>query len=167
MAAGEGRRGRGGWWFLAVMLGVYALLGLGDAQAAVAALAFFVGVLGQLIPVLALVFILLLVADLLLDERRIRRYLGAHSGIQGWMAAVLGGVVSMGPIYPWYAMLGEMRARGMRPALISAFLYSRALKLPLLPLMAHYFGLAYTVAYACFLLLFAVINAIVLERLRP
>ena len=165
MAGKQGRRGRGSWWFLTAVLTLYVLLGLGDPQAASMALDFFSRVMGQVLPVLGLVFILLLVADLVLDEKRIKRHLGSESGLRGWLAAVLGGVLSVGPVYAWYAALAEMRDKGMRSALIAAFLYSRALKLPLLPLLVHYFGLAYTLVLSLYLLLFAVISGALVERL--
>jgi hypothetical protein len=164
--AGKARnRGHGNWWFLAAMLGAYAVLGMMDLQAALQAVGFFGRVMGQVLPVLGLVFVLLLLSDLLLEEKRIRHYLGQHSGLRGWLAALLGGVLSLGPIYAWYATLAEMRQKGMRDALIAAFLYSRAVKLPLLPLMVHYFGVAYTLTLSFYMLLFAIINGIALERL--
>ena len=51
------------------------------------------------------------------------------------------GVVSLGPMYLWYHMLGELKEKGVRTPLLAAFLYSRAVKIPMLPVMAHYFGL--------------------------
>ncbi|HDP90257.1 MAG TPA: permease [Thioalkalivibrio sp.] len=122
------QRGRGGWWFLAAVLALYAVIALGDPQGANQALAFFGRVMRQLLPVLGLVFALLFVADLLLDEKRIKRHLGRESGVTGWLATLIGGVLSVGPVYAWYALLAEMRAKGMRDALVTAFLYSRALK---------------------------------------
>ena len=74
-------------------------------------------------------------------------------------------MLSVGPVYAWYALLGEMRGKGMRSALIATFLYSRALKLPLLPLMIHYFGVAYTLVLSVYLLVFAIIGGLVHERI--
>ena len=51
--------------------------------------------------------------------------------------------------------------------LLYTFLYSRAVKLPLLPLMIHYFGLAYTLILCLYLIIFAVINGILVEKLVP
>jgi hypothetical protein len=53
----------------------------------------------------------------------------------------------------------------MRTALTAVFLYSRAIKLPLLPLMIYYFGLPYTLILCLYLVAFAVINGILVERL--
>ena len=159
------KSGRGGWLFLAVVLTVYGLLGLVNPAATSQSLTFFTHVMLQVLPVLALVFLLLFIANLVLKPKWIRRYLGSGSGIKGWLAATLGGMLSLGPIYPWYAMLAELRQKGMRNALIAAFLYSRAVKLPLLPLMIHYFGLAYTLILCIYLVVFSIISGIVIEKL--
>jgi phosphoenolpyruvate carboxylase len=45
----------------------------------------------------------------------------------------------------------------MRMPLAAVFLYSRAIKIPLLPLMIHYFGTAYTLVLCLYLLGFSII----------
>jgi len=159
------KSGRGGWLFLALVLIAYGLLGLVNPSATAQSLTFFTHVMRQVLPILGLVFLLLFIANLVLKPKWIRRYLGSDSGIKGWVAAVLGGMLSLGPIYPWYAMLAELRQKGMRNALIAAFLYSRAVKLPLLPLMIHYFGSAYTLVLCCYLIIFSIISGIVIEKM--
>ena len=52
----------------------------------------------------------------------------------------------------------------MSSALIATFLYSRALKLPLLPLMVHYFGMAYTAVLSLCIVLFSVLCGLLVER---
>jgi len=52
----------------------------------------------------------------------------------------------------------------MRTSLISVVLYNRAIKLPLLPLLVHYFGLAYTVVLAFYLIGFSIIGGIILQK---
>lgn len=159
------KKGRGGWLFLAMVLITYGLLSLVNPTATSQSLTFFTHVMLQVLPVLALVFLLLFIANLVLKPEWIRRYLGSGSGIKGWLAAILGGMLSLGPIYPWYAMMAELRQKGMRNALIAAFLYSRAVKLPLLPLMIHYFGMAYTLILCVYLVIFSIISGIVIEKL--
>lgn len=114
---------------------------------------------------LGLVFLLLFIANLLLEPKWIKRYLGKGSGIKGWIAAIIGGILSLGAIYAWYAMLSELKQKGMRTALIATFLYSRAVKLPLLPLMVHYFGMAYTLILCLYLIIFSIINGFLVEKL--
>jgi len=114
---------------------------------------------------LGLVFLLLFIANLMLEPKRIKRYLGKESGIKGWVTAVFGGILSVGSIYAWYTMLSELQQKGMRNALIAVFLYCRAVKLPLLPLMIHYFGVAYTLVLCLYLISFSIISGILIEKL--
>ena len=154
-----------GWTFLAVVLIAYALTWAYNPDATMRALSFFTKVAGRLLPVLAWVFSLLVVINLVLEPKRIGIHLGKQSGIKGWGMAVIGGIVFLGPVYAWYTLLSELRQKGMREALIATFLCSRAIKLPLLPLMIHYFGVPYTLVLCCYLLVFAVINGLLVERL--
>lgn len=161
------RHGLGGWLFLALVVISYGLVGLVKPEATTQAVNFFLHAMRQVLPVLGLVFVLLFIANLLLEPRWIKRYLGAGAGPKGWLAATIGGILSIGPIYVWYAVLSELQSKGMRAALIATFLFSRAVKLPLLPLMIHYFGIAYTMVLCMYLVLFAGINGILVEKLVP
>ncbi|MBE9559836.1 MAG: permease [Proteobacteria bacterium] len=164
MSNKKAKTGRGGWWFLTLVLIAHGLLGLMNPAATTQSLTFFTHVMVQILPILGLVFLLLFVTNFLLKPKWIGRYLGSDSGTRGWIAAVFGGMLSLGPIYPWYAMLAELRQKGMRDALVAAFLYSRAVKLPLLPLMIHYFGTAYTLVLCFYLIIFSIISGIVIEK---
>ena len=53
----------------------------------------------------------------------------------------------------------------MRSELIAVLLYARAVKLPLLPLMAHYFGAPFTVVLSLRILVFALVSGLVMRRL--
>ena len=72
----------------------------------------------------------------------------------------------MGPAYAWYTLLAGLRDQGMRRALVAVFLYARAVKLPLLPIMVHYFGVAYTVTLTACMLGYAVASGILVEGLE-
>ena len=165
MSNEQKKRGLGGWLFLVLVLVGYGLFGLVKTEATAQALTFFTHIMAQVLPVLGLVFFLLFVANFMLEPKRVKRYLGRGSGIKGWITVLLGGILSVGSLYAWYTVLSELRQKGMRTALIAAFLYSRAVKLPLLPLMIHYFGMAYTLVLCLYLIGFAIISGILVERL--
>jgi len=150
-------RGRGGWIFLAAVLVLYGLLALWRPEQAGQAAVSAMRMLLKLLPVLALVFGLLLLSNWWLDEHRIRRHLGREAGRRGWLMAVVAGMLSMGPIYPWLALVADWRERGMSPALAAVFLYSRGIKLALLPLLVHYFGLAFALILSVYMLLLALL----------
>jgi len=111
----------------------------------------------KLIPVLFLVVFLMGLLNYFLRPKAISKYLGKDSGARGWILAVLAGIISHGPIYAWYPLLKELRKQGMRQGLAAVFLYNRAIKIPLLPVMIYYFGIAFTVI----LLVFTVIASLV------
>jgi hypothetical protein len=50
--------------------------------------------------------------------------------------------------------------------LAAVFLYSRAVKLPFLPLMIHYFGTAYTLVLCLYLLGFSIMNGVLMVKLE-
>jgi len=158
-----------GWLFLGAVALAYAIAFIAEPSVARAALTAGWDMLQGMLPAVGLIFLLLFLSGLWLSAERVNRHLGSASGVRGWAAALIGGMLSVGPVYAWYATLSELQAKGMRPALAAAFLYSRGIKLPLLPLLIHYFGWDYTLVLVCYLCLFAVVSGWLLERLigRP
>lgn len=159
-----GKGGAGGWIFLTVVLVTYGVTALLDFDLTLRAITVFLQLLDKVYPVLVLVFLLIFIIDLLLNPKRVEKYLGRRSGIMGWLTAIVTGILSTGPVYAWYAVLHDLRNKGMRTSLISVVLYNRAIKLPLLPLLVHYFGLAYTVVLAAYLIGFSIIGGLIMEK---
>ena len=155
----------GGWIFLLAVGGLYGLAGALNPAVAAEALASCESLLLRIVPALALVFGLLFLLSLFLDRNWLIRHLGRAGGLGGWGLAIVCGVLSAGPLYVWYPLLGELKEKGMSGALIAAFLYSRSLKLPLLPLMVHYFGLGYTVALSVCIVAFSVLSGLIVRGL--
>jgi len=165
----EGQRkkmGLGGWLFLLMVLTAYGVTAAVDIETAGQALSFFWKVMRSVLPALVIVFFLLLAADLLFEPSWIKRNLGKEAGVKGWLLAAVGGVLATGPIYAWYALLRELREKGMHASLAAVFLYSRAIKLPLLPLMIHYFGTSYTLVLCLYLLGFSIVSGVLMMKLE-
>jgi len=161
----QGKRKLGGWLFLAGVILAHGATALVEPDLARQALASFVAMLGEVAPVLILVFVLMFLVERFLTPARTRARLGRGSGLRGWLLAVAAGVISTGPVYTWYALLAELRDKGMRTALVAVVLYARAIKLPLLPLLAHYFGLRYMLVLSLLIAGFSIVNGLVMERL--
>ena len=153
------------WLFLIAVILLYLFLGLWDLQNLVVALETFLGLLKSILPVLGIVFALIFLSNLFLNPKIVSRYLGRGADKRGWPIAVIAGIVSMGPIYLWYPLLGELKTKGMRDALIAVFLYNRAVKIPLLPMMIYYFGLRVVVIVTGLMILFSILNGLLVERL--
>jgi len=160
-----GKRKLGGWLFLAGVILAHGATAIVDPGLARKALASFVAMLREVAPVLVLVFVLMFLAERFLTPARTRAWLGRRSGLRGWLLAVVAGVISTGPVYTWYALLAELREKGMRTALVAVLLYARAIKLPLLPLLAHYFGLRYMLVLSLLIAGFSILNGLLMERL--
>jgi uncharacterized membrane protein YraQ (UPF0718 family) len=76
------------------------------------------------------------------------------------------GILSHGPIYVWYPLLRELREHGMRTSLVAAFLYNRAIKIPLLPLMIYYFGVIYVVVLLIFMIIASIVEGKIIELIE-
>ena len=161
-----GRRGKGGWLFLAAVVTIYGITAVIDWDLTRRALDSFIKIADKVAPALVLVFVLIFISALFLNPKRIKKFLGKQSGLKGWFIAIVAGIFSTGPIYAWYAVLADLKQQGMRSALMVAFLYSRAIKLPLLPLMIHYFGMSYTLMLCLYLIVFAVVSGMVMQSLE-
>jgi hypothetical protein len=157
-------KGRGGWLFLALVVAGYAVTALVEAGKAHAAVVIFVPMLGKVAPVLLVVLALMLLSERFFTPRRVERWLGRVSGPGVWLIAAGAGALATGPVYPWYALLAELRRKGMPPALVAVLLYARAIKLPLLPLMAHYFGAPFTLVLSGWILAFAGLSGLAMRR---
>ena len=112
-----------------------------------------------------LVFVFIFLVNLFVDERKIAKNIGKKSGLRGWLIAILGGLISHGPIYAWYPLLSDLKEKGMRNAFIATFLYNRAIKIPLIPLMIHYFGLTFVVVLSILMIFFSIVNGKIVEVL--
>ena len=94
---------------------------------------------------LAFVFTVMLVLNLFVNPAQIVRLFGKGANIKGIVLSVVAGIISMGPIYAWYPLLKNLREEGAGTGPIAIFLYSRAVKPFLLPVMIAYFGWVYVV----------------------
>jgi uncharacterized membrane protein YraQ (UPF0718 family) len=158
-------KGVGGWIFLAVVLLIYAFTAFLDSELANRAISDFRHLMVKVLPILLIVFFLIFMVNLLLQPAWVKKYLGHRSGITGWLAAIIGGVLSTGPVYPWYALIRDLREKGMKTALAAVFLYSRSIKLPLLPMLVHYFGMSYMLILSGYLILFSIVSGMLMERM--
>ena len=53
----------------------------------------------------------------------------------------------------------------MKNSLIAVFLYNRAVKPALIPLMIYYFGLSYLIVLTIVMIIFSIINGILVEKI--
>jgi len=154
-----------GWWFLLIVVVIYIIAGIIKPDAIMPSLQFLWDIFVRIWWVFLLVFGLLSVLNYYVQPKHVYKYLGKSSGIKGWAMAVIGGIISTGPIYMWYPLLNELQKHGTRNGLISAFLYTRAIKPALLPLLILYFGLTYTIILTVVMIIMSVIQGIIVEKI--
>lgn len=117
----------------------------------------------QIIPVIAAVVLLMGISNYILKPKVVIKHLGEDSGVKGWILAISFGILSHGSIYVWYPLLKELRERGMKTGLLAAFLYNRAVKIPLLPLMIFYFSIPFVAVLTVYTILASVVEGKILE----
>jgi uncharacterized membrane protein YraQ (UPF0718 family) len=154
------------WVFLLFVVVIYVILGSIELELVRNALPLLGRLILRILPVLVLVFGLMFLTNLFFEAKSIVRILGRGSGLRGWVFAIAGGIISSGPIYMWYPLLSDLKERGMKDSLIAAFLYNRAVKIPLIPMMVFYFGLPFTITLSVYMILFSMVNGAVVERLN-
>ena len=151
--------------FLIVVIVLYAVVLIVDFENSLNALKIGLNILGKLIPVFTFVIILTALVNYLLKPKQIMKHFGKDSGMKGIIYAILGGVLSHGPMYAWYGMLSEMKSHGLKSSLIAIFMYARAVKLPLLPFMIDVFGITFTIIINIYILVFAVLQGQLMDKL--
>jgi len=117
----------------------------------------------KIIPILIFVFIFSIFINLYLKNDTIKKHLGENSGIKGLLYAIIGGILISGPPYILYPMLNKLKKSGVKNSLIAIFLYNRNIKIPYIPVMIFYFGLAYTIIISIYILIFSILNGFLIN----
>ena len=151
--------------FLAVVVALYILLAFYDFALFQNVLYKFAELFLKVAPILVLVFVIMSLLNLYLQPGTVKKMLGTSAGPKGWAVAMIGGVLSAGPIYMWYPLLEDLKKKGMKDSLAAAFLCARAIKIPLLPMMIYYFGWTFTATLCISILIFSVIGGVIVEKL--
>jgi uncharacterized membrane protein YraQ (UPF0718 family) len=161
--SGQKERSRFGVCFLALVILVYLLLFVLQPETTQIALKTSGRLLVKIIPIFLLVILFMGITNHFLHPKMISKYLGKGAGIKGWLLATSTGVLSHGPIYAWYPLLKELRGHGMRSGLVAVFLYNRAIKIPLLPLMVYYFSITFVVVLLIYMIIASLVEGKIIE----
>ncbi|MEA3463912.1 MAG: hypothetical protein U9R14_02465 [Patescibacteria group bacterium] len=153
------------WIFLIIIAIIYVIAVIIDLNLAKNALLEFVFLFKKIIPVFALVFVFIFLSNLFLNAEKISKFMGENAKTKGWLISIVGGILSSGPIYMWYPLLADLKEKGMKDGFIAAFLYNRAVKIPMLPMMIYYFGLPFTAVLTFYIIMFSIINGVFVEKL--
>ncbi|BCD65218.1 hypothetical protein NitYY0826_C0119 [Nitratiruptor sp. YY08-26] len=149
-----------------IVVASYMLLFLFFPQKAILALQEFFHLLIKIAPILAVVVLINALINFFIDPKTLAKHLSREGGIKAWTIALFAGILSHGPMYAWYPLIDDLKKKGLRDSLIALFFYARAVKLPLLPLMVHYFGLTFTIVLNIYIIIGALLQGMIVERIE-
>lgn len=152
------------WIFLVMVMALYLVVAVFDLALFEKALFHFISLTKKIAPIILFVFALMFLSNIYFSPPKINKFVGKDAGTKGWVASIIGGILSVGPIYLWYPFVEDLRKEGMKDRFIAAFFYSRAIKLPMLPIMIFYFGLPFTIILTFYMILFSVLNGLFMEK---
>ena len=144
--------------FLFIVIGIYIILSFIDFSGAINSFVNTLSVLSDIWPLFLFIILLTTAINYFLKPKHIIKHLGKDSGKKGIIYALLGGIISHGPMYAWYGLLNDLRQNGAKEELLIIFLYARAIKIPMIPFSIAVFGTPFTIAISIYILLFAILQ---------
>jgi len=154
----------GAWKFLTLVIIIYILTLIFMPHIFFETLDFSKKIFLEVAPIFLIIFILMALSNYFITPKVIIKHLKGK-GMKKWFFVILGGILSSGPIYMWYPLLGDLKRKGLNNGLIACFLYNRAIKIPLLPIAIAYFGLNYVIILAVVMVIFSIIQGILINKI--
>jgi len=151
------------WYFPITVLTIYLLLLILDKSLFFSSISSFYNILLKVIPVFIAVFVLMTITNHFITPKFILKHIRKR-GIKKWFFVIIGGILSSGPIYMWYPLLADLKEKGLNKGLIACFLYNRAIKIPLLPLIVLYFNWKFVVILILVMIFVSVIQGILIDK---
>ena len=112
----------------------------------------------KLLPLFLFVFVLNFVMNKYLTAKIVQKHVGDKKGVVKYLYAIVLGVLISGPPYMLYPMLGDLKKRGASDGFLATLLFNRNVKIPFIPVMIYYFGLAYTLIISLLIIVFSLLN---------
>jgi uncharacterized membrane protein YraQ (UPF0718 family) len=121
--------------------------------------------LKELSFVFVVVFVMMFIIDMFIDDKKIAKYFDTKSGVKAYFIALIGGILSHGSSYAWYPLLQSLREKGIKDSLLVTFLYARSIKLPWLPMMIVYFGTGFTIILMFYIMVGSLLQGFIVKKL--
>lgn len=154
----------GSWYFLISVVVAYVVLLFIKQSIFFASMKFFYGILLKIIPVFIIIFVLMILTNYFITPQFVIKHLKENK-FKKWLFIIIGGTLSSGPIYMWYPLLADLKDRGLSYGLIACFLYNRAIKIPLLPIVIFYFGWLYVLILSFVMIFMSIMQGLLIDRL--
>lgn len=156
-------KSRTGWYYLIIVVLLLMFSLIANPSSSLKIWKFFINLSWNMIPIFITVFLLMAITNYLFEPKSLIKHMGKDSGIKGWLIAIVAGTLSSGPIYMWYPLLADLKEKGMKISLITCFLYNRAIKIPLIPLMILYFSFKYVLILTIVMIFTSILAGITVE----
>ena len=156
-------KSRASWYYLLIVLLILIITLIIKPSLSFGIYSFFLSLLKKMIPIFIIVFFLMALTNYIFEPKKLIKHIGKDSGVKGWLIAIFAGILSSGPIYMWYPLLADLKNKGMRISLIATFLYNRAIKIPLIPLMILYFNFKYVLILTIIMIIMSVLCGVLTE----
>lgn len=153
------------WFFPILVVLIYGLVSFFAPDKSMPIFHSFVKILGQILPVFLVVYVIIALTNLYVNNKILQKYMGEDAGVKGWIISILAGIVSMGSIYAWYPLLNDLQSKGVKDRFIVTFLYNRGIKLQWLPVLLLYFGWSYSITLLVVMAMLSVLQGIITEKL--
>jgi len=121
--------------------------------------------LQSLAPILLIVYIIIFIFSILIANKKITSFLDSGHYIKKMSLAIVGWILSSGPIYLRYWFLKKLHKSWLTLWHIAWFSYSRAIKIPLIPMMIIYFGVKFSLVFVAILLLLSFLQCLVIDKI--
>jgi len=154
----------GAWFFFILIVTLYLFLFFVNPSLCISSLIFFRQILIKIIPIFLLVWFLMVIANYFITPKFVFKYFDKKSANK-WFFAIIGGILSEGPIYIWYPLLADLKKKGLDYGFVACFLYNRAIKLPILPAAIYYFGWKYILILAIIMIIASIGQGIIISRI--
>ena len=112
---------------------------------------------------LAFVLVVLFLVNVFVRPPQVAGLLGKRAGVKAMMLPLVAGIVSAGPIFAWYPLLKKLKEEGASEGPIAVFLYNRAVKPFLLPVMISYYGWPYVLVLTLLMILGSIVLGYCME----
>jgi len=154
-----------GFKFILIVLFLYVLIFLFDFSHFSLINTIFIRIVLNLLPLFGLIMILMPLFNIIINKKTIKSNLRTANSIKLWIFSIIGGILSTGPVYIWYPLLSDLRDKGLKYRYIVAFIYNRAIKLPLIPVLIYYLNAKLVLILFLIMIIFSVIDGLVVEWL--
>jgi len=154
-----------GWYFLLTVVLIYLIVLVFNNSIIKLALIGSLNILKSLIFVLVILIIFTTLINYFVNPKTLVKYMGEDSGIKGIIISIVAGIISTGPIYMWYPLLNDLQTKGVKTSLLVIFLYNRAIKIPLIPIILVYFSWKYVLILFFVMIIMSVIQGFIVEKI--